>query len=380
MILSSMKNALIIFLFTSTTCFGQPPNDAELITTTVTTQLKPFKMNGNTTIIYELNLLNVTDDSVMVKKLEVINAADSSVIAIFDDIGIIARLHKAGKRVASATIGSGEQRIFYIETTINSNLPIVEGLLHQITCEQKVSGIDKTSIVHGAIATIANEPPVLLGSPVSGGPWVAIHDSSWERGHRRVVYTINGQARIPGRFAIDFMKVDNRGKVSRGDRDLISNWFGYGQEVLAVADGIVSATQNEFPESSTLSSHPVYKPEHAAGNYISIRLHNGQYAFYEHLKPGSVLVKPGQQVRKGEVIAKLGFTGQTTGPHLHFHVADDESLLGSEGVPFIFEKFTLLGAYPDFSVFEKECWKPNPRHSIKIMSEHPASNTVLRFN
>src|SRR3546814_3208759 len=87
-------------------------------------------------------------------------------------------------------------------------------------------------------------------------------------------------------------------------------------------------------ESATISAHPENALGDATGNYVALDLGDGRHAFYEHLKPGSIRVVPGQRVRRGEVIAELGFTGDSTGPHLHFHVADAPSPLGAEGLPF----------------------------------------------
>jgi murein DD-endopeptidase len=76
----------------------------------------------------------------------------------------------------------------------------------------------------------------------------------------------------------------------------------------------------------------------------------------------------------------LGFTGQTTGPHLHLHVADKDSPLGSEGIPFVFDSFTLLGHYPDFNDFEKVRWQAqDPGADSSINNECPGPNTVVSF-
>src|SRR3546814_7386768 len=87
------------------------------------------------------------------------------------------------------------------------------------------------------------------------------------------------------------------------------------------------------PPSSTRTYPPVpYTTLFRSGNACALDLGDGRHAFYEHLKPGSIRVVPGQRVRRGEVIAELGFTGDSTGPHLHFHVADAPSPLGAEGL------------------------------------------------
>ena len=89
--------------------------------------------------------------------------------------------------------------------------------------------------------------------------------------------------------------------------------------MLAVADGTIVAAVDD---TSDRTPQPV-PPESASGNYVALDVGGGRFAFYEHLQQGSIVVKPGQRVSRGDVIAKLGSSGSTSiGPHLHFHVAD----------------------------------------------------------
>jgi hypothetical protein len=71
---------------------------------------------------------------------------------------------------------------------------------------------------------------------------------SMERGHRRVPYAVAGHATIPGRFAIDWMKIDAKGRFDRSDGKTLADSLSYGAEVLAVADAVVSATRDDFAE------------------------------------------------------------------------------------------------------------------------------------
>ena len=72
-------------------------------------------------------------------------------------------------------------------------------------------------------------------------------------------------------------------------------------------------------------------------------LGNGRYAMYAHLRAGSVVVAPGAKVSRGQVIGKVGNTGNTSAPHLHFQMMDGASPLGSEGIPYVLERFALAG-------------------------------------
>ena len=77
------------------------------------------------------------------------------------------------------------------------------------------------------------------------------------------------------------------------------------------------------------------------GNHIVQDIGDGNYAFYAHLKTGSVKVKPGDELTTGQVIGSLGNTGNSDAPHLHFHVMSTPDPLASDGLPFVFSSFKL---------------------------------------
>jgi murein DD-endopeptidase len=291
----------------------------------------PVVIDGRPVIYYELWITATAKTPLALNKLTLINPADASVIATFGAEELSKRYVPLDKSKETRLM-PGAGGLIYVEAT----LPVataVSKLTH--TLEVTAADTKKTSVLSGGDMTLPIRAPIVLGPPLRGGPWAAIYDASWPRGHRRVTYTVNDTIRIPGRFAIDFMKLgENDYALARGSEDSIANWHGYAADVLAVNDGIVAAVINDFPESPTLSAYQHPPAEKGSGNYVALDIGKGCYVFYEHLKPGSVTVKPGQRVKKGERIAALGFTGSTTGPHLHLHVADRNSPLGAEGLPF----------------------------------------------
>jgi hypothetical protein len=235
--------------------------------------------------------------------------------------------------------------------------------------------------VTGGEVVVDSAPAVVLAAPLRGGPWAAVYHPTWERGHRRVVYATEGRARIPGRFAVDWFLLDADGNRAHGDENVVANWLGHGAEVLAVADAVVAAVRNDMDESETRSDAPHVPLEDGAGNHVALDLGEGRYAFYEHLRPGSIRVGTGDQVRRGQVIAEVGFTGHSSGPHLHFHVADANSSLAAEGLPFALDGFRVLGAYgPDMAGFGSLPWQPLERATHAWHSdERPAPNVVVEF-
>jgi murein DD-endopeptidase MepM/ murein hydrolase activator NlpD len=125
--------------------------------------------------------------------------------------------------------------------------------------------------------------------------------------------------------------------------------------VLAVADATVVQAVDGFADQVPNAPEPVTIAE-ADGNYVILKVDDGVYAFYAHLAPGSVRVQPGDTVRAGDVIGRTGNSGSSTGPHLHFHVMDRPSALRSNGLPYVFDRFTLTGRTPPL----EELMRSNP--------------------
>lgn len=103
----------------------------------------------------------------------------------------------------------------------------------------------------------------------------------------------------------------------------------------------------------------------------------GHYAFYAHLQPGSLRVRLGERVRRGQVIALLGNSGNSSEAHLHFHVSDANDPLMSEGVPYVFDRYALTGLAGGFDdangLFDDlALHAPSPRFALI-----PASYAVL---
>jgi hypothetical protein len=238
-----------------------------------------------------------------------------------------------------------------------------------------------TIVTDGGCA-VRSEQPIALSAPLRGGPWVALYDPLLMGGHRTSIYTLDGRARIPARFAIDWVKLADDATHARGDAKSIANWYGYGSEVLAVADAIVAEAVDDLAESPTLSeTEAPLALENASGNYVALDLGGGRYAFYEHLEHGSITVKRGDHVKSGQVIGLLGNSGSSSsGPHLHFHIGDASSELAAEGLPYVLRNFQVIGAFEGIETFATgEHWKSPSAAGGKRSLELPAPNSVVLF-
>ncbi|QDA31811.1 M23 family metallopeptidase [Thermococcus indicus] len=142
---------------------------------------------------------------------------------------------------------------------------------------------------------------------------------------------------INQRYAYDFLVKDENGKTHRGSGENLEDYYAYGKPVLAPADGVVTEVRDGVPDNPPRKV--LWTIRDFRGNFVLIKHDEGEYSFLAHLKKGSVWVKPGQRVKKGDVIGLCGNSGFSTEPHLHFHVQDSPNFFSGVGLPVKFSRF-----------------------------------------
>jgi murein DD-endopeptidase MepM/ murein hydrolase activator NlpD len=186
------------------------------------------------------------------------------------------------------------------------------------------------------------------------GIWYVGYGASLHTGHRWA---------IPEEFALDIAKIGESGLSHKGDGTRFDDYYAYGADVLAAADGHVISAANDQPEDPSAMQRPDESQEAyfarlqkeqgerlakglkaITGNYVMIDHGKNEYSLYAHLQPGSVRVEVGAQVKAGDVIGKLGSSGNSTEPHLHFHVCDKSDPLMCAGIPVNFSNVTIQWA------------------------------------
>jgi murein DD-endopeptidase MepM/ murein hydrolase activator NlpD len=171
---------------------------------------------------------------------------------------------------------------------------------------------------------------------------------------------------LPEEFGYDIARLGNGGLSHRGTGARFEDYYAYGAVVIAAGDGVVAATVNDQPENAAMlrrldETADAYGGRMqdiqgallmkgvagVAGNYVVIDHGNGEYSLYAHLQPGSVRVQVGDRVAGGTRLGKLGSSGNSTEPHLHFQVCDAADPLMCAGIPVQFHNATLPFAdYP----------------------------------
>ena len=216
---------------------------------------------------------------------------------------------------------------------------------------------------------------VVIGPPLRGGNWIAVSGPGNTSFHRRAMLPIDGLLTTAQRFAIDYVMVDSASRPHRGEPLKNESYYGHDADALAVADGVVVGIRDSIPENipGGNSRAVTITFQNVSGNFVMLAIANGRYAHYAHLRPGSLRVKVGDRVRRGAVLGKVGNSGNSSLPHLHFHVTDFNSPLGAEGVPYVHDMFELVGSC---RAFVAECELRPPRVLTRLM---PFENELVRF-
>ena len=191
--------------------------------------------------------------------------------------------------------------------------------------------------------TVSTHPPAVISPPLRGPRWLDGNSCCDMTAHRMAMNPLDGTLWAAERFAIDYVQLSSDGTVLSGERSRPQSYPYFGADVHAVADGPVVSVLDGLPEQIAGASPTGLPLDQYAGNHVVQDIGGGNYALYAHLQTGSVAVAPGDRLSSGQVLGRLGNSGNTDAPHLHFQVMSAPDPLRSNGLPFTFADFTLDG-------------------------------------
>jgi hypothetical protein len=173
------------------------------------------------------------------------------------------------------------------------------------------------------------------------------HDLNSHHRRRDLIAVTNGdpmQARNANLYAYDFVRIDDAGALFHGAPDRKENWLTFGAWITAPVSGVVDQAVDGVPDNRFVDGEAVVPATASAldplglGNHVLIRAADGRVSWLLHMEPGSVAVKTGDKVVAGQPLGRVGFSGDSLFPHLHYNVTDG-SAYPSQGVPSYFRQF-----------------------------------------
>ena len=249
-----------------------------------------FPSADRTYLTYELYLTNFGTAPLTLRRIEVIDAAASATepIAAFEPAQLNTLLQRVGDPIVGDQIpaaddnsrrqlAAGASVVVYLSIALQRGAHVPDRLRHRL--------FTSDSTVEGATIGTRHTQLHVLGPPVEGANWQASGGPSNDSHHRRGILVMEGRAVISRRYAIDWLQIEN-GTTFTGDVRDKRSYHAYG-------------------------------------------------------KPGSVRVKVGDRVRRGQILARIGNSGDAREPHLHFEVTTSSTLMAGEGVPYLIDQYRV---------------------------------------
>lgn len=321
---------------------GTPPWPIQ-VSATVPYAPSAFPSEGAQHLFYEVQLTNFSGSPIQLRCLDVIDGdvPAAAPVASFSAEALQALTSTVGeeKQTAMMPIPAGGTQIFFVEVKIPEGQVVPRHLVHRVS-------IGGGTIVMAAIPV--HRTVKVLGRPVTGSDWIAADGPGSDPGnhHRRGLFISNGSLTDSRRLAIDW-KVIKNGKSYSGDAHAATSYYAYGRPLLAVGDAKVVRAEDGHPDNPAghgADFHPAapITIDNVGGNLIVLDLGDGQYVHYFHLKTGSVRVRVGDHVRKGQVIGAIGASGDAREPHVHLEVTDASETLAGEGLPYVIDHYSVM--------------------------------------
>ncbi|MEO7654271.1 MAG: M23 family metallopeptidase [Sphingomicrobium sp.] len=307
-------------------------------------------------LAYELALTNASAMLVNIDKVEALDPNGRVLRTIEGDHLRAMTMQHAG---APNTLPAGGSGIIFMDVSFAHGDVLPATVAARITATRQVIGADgkaapmpagqmvPATYTFTTAAIALGKPARVIEPPLRGSNWVASNGCCDRIApHRGALITINGVMQAPERFALDLVQIDAKNRTSEGDYKKLANWPFFGAPIYSVADGTVVNAYDGVDEQVPGPTPTGITTDNIGGNMMVVDIGSGAFAFYAHLQRGTQKAKLGETVKAGQVLGLLGNTGNSTAPHLHFHLMDGVSPLNANGLPYVFTKFTSSGVIP----------------------------------
>ena len=176
------------------------------------------------------------------------------------------------------------------------------------------------------------------------GEWTVF----WGGDTKELNYHVENEAQ---KGAFDIIITDENGKSHNNNGERNEDYFAFEKELIAPCEAEVVLVVDGIKDNKPGELNPIYTP----GNTIILKTNNGEYLFFAHFKQNSIVVKQGQKVKKGELLGLCGNSGNSSEPHLHFHIQNVEDMNKATGAKSYFEKIYVNGELKkDYSPIKNE--------------------------
>jgi murein DD-endopeptidase MepM/ murein hydrolase activator NlpD len=171
---------------------------------------------------------------------------------------------------------------------------------------------------------------------------------TWGGDTKELNYHVESEAQ---KHAFDLIITNEKGKSYKTDGKTNEDYYAFGKRLIAPCDGEVVLAVDGVKDNIPGILNPIYVP----GNTVIIKTEDNEYLFFAHCMQHSIVVKQGQKVKQGQLLGLCGNSGNSSEPHLHFHIQNVEDMNVATGVKCYFEQIVVDGqTKSDYSPIKTE--------------------------
>jgi len=336
----------------------------------------PFNgSDGRTHLVYELAMTNFSSSDMTPERVEVLG--DGAILQTLDSGTIATRLQPGGQRESAGSLARSTHAMLFLNVALAPGTPVPQQLTHRVTARFSAAPPGHQEItVTGGATTVNRQQVVVIGPPLQGSNYVSADSCCDATRHTRAALPIDGRVWISQRMAVDWEQLDEQGRIYAGPREKVESYTIFGKPVLAVADATVVNYADDQPEQTPGKFPEGISLVQADGNFVILDLGQNCYALYAHMQPGSVRVRKGDHVTRGQILGLVGNTGNSVAPHLHFQVMAGESSFTSNGLPYEIDAFQVTGQTPGTAAFDEAEAKGTPLAITPITPPRDVKNAL----
>ena len=307
-------------------------------------------------LVYEIALLNTSASAQRIDLVEVLAGGRGALVASYAGPDAVKAIMTDDVNVFSPidVLPPSGGGMLWLDVPFGRGARIPSRLVHRLTtaplADDGVTTGEAITML-GAQTAVRPGSPREIGPPLRGAGYAVSNGCCGASPHTRATLTTDGIRYLGQRFAIDWVRIDDQGRWWTGDPTVNESYLVYGARVFSATSGVVVSTRNDIPANTP--PHPLANLDlsNALGNHVIVDAGGNRFATYAHMQSGSVSVRRGEAVHRGQVLGRVGNTGSSGAPHLHFQFTNSANQATANGTPYVFTRFRPTG-----KILNLEAW------------------------